>query len=148
MNTCPVYRRSGGLSYGATYSGPIGVITDPGLNLSKYRELPFHSTLCGSCTEVCPVKIDISDQIYKWRRVVAEKGLMRVSKAVGMSALGKVLPHPELFHAGEAAAASALAHTPRFLLYNALNPWGKHREMPAPAPQTFRQWYIANRRAK
>src|SRR5215813_3895935 len=93
MNTCPVYRRSGGLSYGATYSGPIGVITDPGLNLSKYRELPFHSTLCGSCTEVCPVKIDISDQIYKWRRVVAEKGLMRVSKAVGMSALGKVLPH-------------------------------------------------------
>lgn len=148
MNTCPVYRRSGGLSYGATYSGPIGVITDPGLNLSKYRELPFHSTLCGSCTEVCPVKIDISDQIYKWRRVVAEKGLMRVSKAVGMSALGKVLPHPELFHAGEAAAESALAHTPRFLLYNALNPWGKHREMPAPAPQTFRQWYIANRRAK
>ena len=73
MNTCPVYRRSGGLSYGATYSGPIGVILDPGFDLSKYRELPFHSSLCGSCTEVCPVKIDISDQIYKWRRVVAAK---------------------------------------------------------------------------
>ena len=70
MNTCPVYRRAGGLSYGATYSGPIGVILDPGFDLRKYRELPFHSSLCGSCTEVCPVKIDISDQIYKWRRVV------------------------------------------------------------------------------
>jgi L-lactate dehydrogenase complex protein LldF len=48
MNTCPVYRRGGGLSYGATYSGPIGVILDPGFDLSKYRELPFHSSLCGS----------------------------------------------------------------------------------------------------
>ena len=148
MNTCPVYRRSGGLSYGATYSGPIGVILDPGFDLSKYRELPFHSSLCGSCSEVCPVKIDISDQIYKWRRVVAQKGLLRVTKAVGMSVLGKTLAHPDLFHAGEFAAESALAHLPRFLLYNSLNPWGKHREMPAAAPQTFRQWYIENRRTK
>src|SRR5262249_43000165 len=82
MNTCPVYRRGGGLSYGATYSGPIGVILDPGFDLRKYRELPFHSSLCGSCTEVCPVKIDISEQIYKWRRVVAAKGLLPISKRV------------------------------------------------------------------
>jgi len=74
MNTCPVYRRSGGLAYGATYSGPIGVILDPTFDEFKYRELPFHSTLCGSCSEVCPVKIDISDQILKWRRVMAKKG--------------------------------------------------------------------------
>jgi L-lactate dehydrogenase complex protein LldF len=83
MNTCPVYRRAGGLSYGATYAGPIGVILDPGFDLSKYRELPFHSSLCGSCTEVCPVKIDISDQIYKWRRVVAARGLLRLTKKGG-----------------------------------------------------------------
>jgi L-lactate dehydrogenase complex protein LldF len=146
MNTCPVYRRAGGLSYGATYSGPIGVILDPGPDLEKYRELLFHSSLCGSCTEVCPDKIDISDQIYKWRRVVADKGLLRISKRVGMSALGAVLARPALFHAAEAAGASAVPELPRFVLYNPLNPWGKHREMPPMARQTFRQWYLANRR--
>ena len=58
MNTCPVYRRSGGLSYGATYSGPIGLIIDPTFNAHKYSNLPFVSTLNGSCSNVCPVKIN------------------------------------------------------------------------------------------
>jgi L-lactate dehydrogenase complex protein LldF len=88
MNACPVYRRAGGLSYGATYSGPIRVILDPGVNLEKYRELPFHSSLCGSCSQVCPVQINIADQIYKLRREVAEKGLLKLSKKVSMSAIG------------------------------------------------------------
>jgi L-lactate dehydrogenase complex protein LldF len=145
MNTCPVYRRGGGLSYGATYSGPIGVILDPGFDLSKYRELPFHSSLCGSCTEVCPVKIDISDQIYRWRRVVAARGMLRLSKKVGMSALGTTLAHPAAFHAAESVGEAALEHLPRFLLYNPLNPWGKRRELPAVPRQTFRQWYLENR---
>lgn len=145
MNTCPVYRRGGGLSYGATYSGPIGVILDPGFNLEKYRELPFHSSLCGSCSQVCPVKIDIADQIYKWRRVVAEKGMLRITKQVGMSAVGAVLSRPALYHGAEAIAEAALPHTPRFLLYNPLNPWGKHREVPSAPGHTFRQWYLKNR---
>jgi L-lactate dehydrogenase complex protein LldF len=148
MNTCPVYRRSGGLSYGATYSGPIGVILDPGFNLNKYRELPFHSSLCGSCTQVCPVKIDIADQIYKWRRVVSEKGMLKLSKKVGMSAIGAVLSHPSLVHAAESVAEKTLPHVPRFLLYNELNPWGKHREVPAAPGHTFRQWYLENRSQK
>ena len=71
MNTCPVYRRSGGLSYGATYSGPIGVIIDPTFNLRKYSSLPFASTLNGSCTSVCPVRINIHEQIYKWRQIIS-----------------------------------------------------------------------------
>jgi L-lactate dehydrogenase complex protein LldF len=94
---------------------------------------------------VCPVKIDISDQIYKWRRVVAARGLLKLTKRVGMSALGETLAHPELFHAAESAGESALEHLPRFLLYNPLNPWGKHRELPAVPKQTFRQWYLENR---
>jgi len=146
MNTCPVYRRGGGLSYGATYSGPIGVILDPRFNLSKYRELPYHSSLCGSCTEVCPVKIDISEQIYQWRRVVAGKGLLSMTKTVGMSALGTALSNPSLVHTGESVAVAVLPHLPRFLLYNPLNPWGKHREIPAAPKQTFRKWYLEKRR--
>ena len=73
MNTCPVYRRSGGLSYGATYSGPIGIIIDPAFDIRKYSNLPYASTLNGSCTNVCPVKINIHEQIYKWRQVMAER---------------------------------------------------------------------------
>jgi L-lactate dehydrogenase complex protein LldF len=148
MNTCPVYRRSSGLSYGATYSGPIGVILDPGLDPRRYRELPYHSSLCGSCTEVCPVKIDISDQIYKWRRVMAAAALLKPVERVGMNVLGKTLAHPSLFHGAESMAKSALAHLPRPLLYNRLNAWGRHRDLPAPPRQTFRQWYLENRRRK
>jgi L-lactate dehydrogenase complex protein LldF len=95
---------------------------------------------------VCPVKIDISDQIYKWRRVVAAQGLLRLSKKVGMSALGMTLAHPVAFRAAESVGEAALEHLPRFLLYNPLNPWGRHRELPAVPKQTFRQWYLENRR--
>ena len=98
MNTCPVYRRSGGLSYGATYSGPIGVIIDPTYNLRKYSTLPFASTLNGSCTAVCPVRIDIHDQIYKWRKVIAERNAAAVRQEAGdedgRQAAGQPAPVP------------------------------------------------------
>jgi L-lactate dehydrogenase complex protein LldF len=145
MNTCPVYRRGGGLSYGAIYSGPIGIILDPVYDEKKYRELPYHSSMCGSCSEVCPVKIDISDQIYKWRRVVAAKGLLPTGKALGMKALGATLAHPTLFRVAESIGEAAIKHLPRALVYNPLNAWGRHREMPAVPKQTFRQWYVEHR---
>ena len=95
MNTCPVYRRSGGLSYGSTYSGPIGVIIDPTFNLRKYSSLPFASTLNGSCTSVCPVKINIHEQIYKWRQIIAERHQLPMVKKEAMRVAGKVLSQPE-----------------------------------------------------
>jgi L-lactate dehydrogenase complex protein LldF len=147
MNTCPVYRRSGGLAYGATYSGPIGVILDPTFDEFKYSELPFHSTLCGSCSEVCPVKIDISDQILKWRRVMAGKGYLPLAKRASFAIAGHVFGHPEEYQAMGKVAATALKYAPEFLLYNnALNPWGRDRELPEMAKQNFREWYVANRR--
>ena len=94
MNTCPVYRRSGGLSYGSTYSGPIGVIIDPTFNLRKYSSLPFASTLNGSCTSVCPVKINIHEQIYKWRQIIAERHQLPMVKKEAMRVAGKVLASP------------------------------------------------------
>ena len=109
------------------------------------RELPFHSSLCGSYSQVCPVKIDISDQIYKWRRVVASKGLLKIAKKVGMSALGATLAHEKSFRAAETLGEQALEHLPRTLLYNPLNPWGKHHEMPAVPRATFHRRYLENR---
>jgi L-lactate dehydrogenase complex protein LldF len=146
MNTCPVYRRSGGLAYGATYSGPIGVILDPTFDEFKYSELPFHSTLCGSCSEVCPVKIDISDQIYKWRRVMAEKGYLPLVKRASFQIAGHVFGNPEEYRALTKIVEPAMKYAPDFLLYNKeLNPWGRDRELPQLAKQSFREWYLANR---
>ena len=145
MNTCPVYRRSGGLSYGATYSGPIGVIIDPTFNMRKYSNLPFASTLNGSCTNVCPVKINIHEQIYKWRQIIAEHNQLPFVKKEMMRIAGKVLADPKLYRAAISAAGLAIEHLPRFAIYNWLNPWGRQREIPEAPQQTFRGWYIEHR---
>jgi L-lactate dehydrogenase complex protein LldF len=145
MNTCPVYRRSGGLSYGATYSGPIGVIIDPTFNLRKYSSLPFASTLNGSCTSVCPVKIDIHEQIYKWRQIIAERHQLPMVKKEAMRVAGTVLASPKLYRAAVEAAAAGLEHLPRFIVYNPFNAWGRQREVPTAPASTFRQWYVTHR---
>ncbi len=145
MNTCPVYRRSGGLSYGSTYSGPIGVIIDPTFNLRKYSSLPFASTLNGSCTSVCPVKINIHEQIYKWREIIAKRHQLPMVKGEAMRVAGKVLASPKLYRAAVEAAAAGLEHLPRALVYNPFNAWGRQREVPSAPASTFRQWYVKNR---
>ena len=145
MNTCPVYRRSGGLSYGATYSGPIGVIIDPTFNLRKFSALPFASTLNGSCTSVCPVKINIHEQIYKWRQVIAERHQLPFVKKEAMQIAGKILSSPKLYRAAVGAAGVGVDYLPRFMLYNRANAWGRQREVPDAPASTFRQWYLKNR---
>ena len=134
MNTCPVYRRSGGLSYGATYSGPIGVIIDPTFNLRKYSSLPFASTLNGSCTSVCPVKINIHEQIYKWRQIIAERHQLPFVKQEAMQVAGKVLSNPKLYRAAVETAGAGIEHLPRFMMYSRFNAWGRQREVPAAPP--------------
>ena len=79
LYNCPVYRRVGGWAYGWVYSGPIGAILTPQLiGLEKAGKLPFASSLCGLCGEVCPVKIDIPHQLVHLRhRAVNEPSPMR-----------------------------------------------------------------------
>jgi len=89
MNTCPVYRRSAGLSYGSTYMGPMGIIMMPTFDIRRYSELPFSSTLNGSCTNVCPVKINIHEQVYAWREVMEEKH--QISYLYGWNRVSPVL---------------------------------------------------------
>jgi L-lactate dehydrogenase complex protein LldF len=145
MNTCPVYRRSGGLSYGATYSGPIGLIIDPTFNAHKYSNLPFASTLNGSCSNVCPVKINIHEQIYAWRRELVSRHETPLAKRAAMKAAGALLSHPAAYRAAVATANVALAHLPSFVLYNGLNAWGRRRDLPHAPKHTFHAWYEANR---
>ena len=96
---------------------------------------------------MCPVKIDISEQILKWRRVMASKGSLPLAKRLSFAIAGHVFGHPGEYHALQRTAAPALHHAPHFLLYNqTLNPWGRERDIPQLAKQTFREWYLAHRR--
>jgi len=145
INTCPVYRRSGGHSYGYILPGPIGSIVSPGKDLKEHRFLPFASSLCGSCSDVCPVKIDIHAQLYRWRQVVVDAGLLSFSKRQAMRFAGWLFGHPACYRWAGRLARKALHMTPRFIVYSRLNPWGRARELPEPPRQSFRDWYIQNR---
>ncbi len=145
MNTCPVYRRSGGLSYGFTYSGPIGLVIDPTFDKHKFSNLPFASTLNGSCTNVCPTKINLHEQIQAWREVMAKDHEVPFAKKTAMRAAGVVLGSPRLYRAAIASADSALRHLPRFATYSRLNAWGRGRDNPEPPRETFHLWWAKNR---
>jgi L-lactate dehydrogenase complex protein LldF len=145
MNTCPVYRRSGGHSYHNAVAGPIGSILAPNLDMTKNADLPFASTLCGSCSNVCPVKIDIHDQLYKWRQVLVKGGHVPKSKEIGVKAMSFVLSQPRFYQWSGKLGRSVMRSMP-FVVNNGLNPWYKQREMPEPPKESFRDWYIRNRR--
>jgi L-lactate dehydrogenase complex protein LldF len=145
MNTCPVYRRSGGHSYHTAIAGPIGSILAPNLDMEKYKDLPFASTLCGSCTNVCPVKIDIHQQLYKWRQVIVKNGYTDKLKTVAMQGMAYALSSPKAFDLAGKSFRLALKYIP-FAINNSLNPWFKQREMPEAPDTSFKKWYSQNRR--
>jgi L-lactate dehydrogenase complex protein LldF len=141
MNTCPVYRRSGGYSYHSTVPGPIGSILAPSRDPQTYYSLPHACSLCGSCTDVCPVKIDIHHQLLTWRREIAVAGHLPWTKRMGMKLMSQMMRRPWLFRTLGAFGRFALRWSPRFLVYNRLNPWGKQRDLPPAPKKTFQQMY-------
>jgi L-lactate dehydrogenase complex protein LldF len=145
FNTCPVYRRSGGHSYHTAVAGPIGSILSPNLDMKKYADLPFASTLCGSCSNVCPVKIDIHDQLYKWRQVIVQEGYAPAAKKMAMKTMTWVLSNPSVYHTAGKAGRWFMLNAP-FTVKNGLNPWWKGRDMPEVPKESFGQWYKRNRK--
>ncbi|GAB5520285.1 MAG: lactate utilization protein B [Rhodothermales bacterium] len=145
MNTCPIYRRSGGHSYGSTVPGPIGSILTPGFDLKKYSSLPFASTLCGSCSEVCPVKIDIHDQLYRWRQEVTQAGHVAPSKRRAMQWMSRLFASPARYRWAGKLMRKSLRWLPKALTHNRLNVWTRQRDLPEPPAQSFREWYQQHR---
>lgn len=145
MNTCPVYRRSGGHSYHNAVAGPIGSILAPNFDMRKNADLPFASTLCGSCSNVCPVKIDIHDQLYKWRQVLAKEGHTPKAKTAAMKVMAVTLSKPGIFTVAGKMGRIVMRNVPG-LVNNKLNPWFKQREMPEAPKESFREWYQKNRK--
>lgn len=145
LNTCPVYRRSGGHSYHSAIAGPIGSILAPNLDMSANADLPFASTLCGSCSNVCPVKIDIHQQLYKWRQVLVQDGHVSGTKEAGVKAMTFALSRSGIYRFAGKAGRMALRYLP-FLVNNRLNPWYKQRDLPEPPKESFIEWYKNNRK--
>ncbi len=144
MNTCPVYRRSGGYSYSNTVPGPIGSILGPARDPKANSTLPFACSLCGSCTDVCPVKIDMHHQLLTWRKEIRVKGFLPFSKRLSMKMMSWMMQAPRLYKLGGKMARWIVPKLPRFLLYNRLNDWGKQRELPEFPKQSFREWMKQN----
>ena len=141
MNTCPVYRRSGGHSYEAVVPGPIGSILSPAQDAKKHASLPHACSLCGSCTDVCPVKIDIHHQLLTWRKEIVARGLLPLPKRMAMKLMSMVLRRPWLYEFAGGMARKLVPWMPRWMVYNPLNGWGKQRDLPEFPKQSFRELY-------
>jgi len=141
MNTCPVYRRSGGHSYGVTVPGPIGSVLAPSVDARKHAGLPFASSLCGSCTDVCPVKIDLHHQLLAWRSELAREGFAPRWKRLAAKIGALVLRSTWLYRLSGWLARRVVPRLPRALVYSRLNAWGLGRELPEMPRDSFRaQW--------
>ncbi len=143
FNTCPVYRRSGGHSYHTAVAGPIGSILNPNLDMKANSDLPFASTLCGSCTNVCPVKINIHEQLWKWRQEIVKNGYVDSGKKIGMKGMAVLFSYTSLYRFTGKMGRWVMRVFP-FVTNNKLNVWYNQREMPTPPKESFRDWYVKN----
>jgi L-lactate dehydrogenase complex protein LldF len=143
LNVCPVYERTGGHAYESIYPGPIGAILTPQLRgLDQAPTLPWASSLCGACYEVCPVKIDIPSILVHLRgRVVRETKAEGLPERAAMGAMARVFASRRTYE-----AAQRMAKLGRGPLANAaLRPWTRSRELPQVPSQTFRDWWREQR---
>jgi L-lactate dehydrogenase complex protein LldF len=149
LNVCPVYSRTGGHAYESVYPGPIGAILTPQLKrLEGSRSLPWASSLCGACYEVCPVKIDIPSVLVHLRGKVVDAGRGRPSaEGVAMRALARVFGERRRFErAQRLARAGQWPLVRRGRIQRVPGPlagWTATRDLPPVPEQTFREWWRA-----
>jgi L-lactate dehydrogenase complex protein LldF len=148
LNTCPVYRRSGGHSYGVAVAGPIGSVLAPARDAARHASLPYACSLCGSCSDVCPVKIPLHHQLLAWRGELTARGVGGAGRRALARAARLVLERPALFAlAGGVARALGRALPARWLAPLAA-PWTRGRELPPLPRESFRSLYARRRRAR
>ena len=143
MNTCPVYRRSGGHSYEYVIPGPIGSILGSAKDPQKHNSLPFACTLCASCTNVCPVKIDLDSQLYSLRQDLANANLIDSKKKMAMKVSSWLMSKPTLFDVAGKIARVVVPKLPKSIIYNKSNVWGKQRDIPNMPQKSFKEMFKA-----
>jgi L-lactate dehydrogenase complex protein LldF len=144
LNVCPVYSRVGGHAYESVYPGPIGAILTPQLRgLEQAPTLPWASSLCGACYEVCPVKIDIPTVLVHLRgRVVREAKGRWSPERVAMDGLARVFASRARYERAQRLARLGNGPLGRALLLpTPLSGWTAMRDLPAVPRQSFREWW-------
>jgi L-lactate dehydrogenase complex protein LldF len=147
LNVCPVYERTGGHAYESVYPGPIGAILTPQLlGLGEAGSLPYASSLCGACYEVCPVKIDIPEVLVHLRgRVVSETPQPRAER-LAMRLLAWVFRSQRRFALAQRLGrlgGRPFVRDGRIASLPALGQWTRTRDLPPVAKQTFRDWWAS-----
>jgi L-lactate dehydrogenase complex protein LldF len=152
LNVCPVYERTGGHAYGSVYPGPIGAILNPllkgigqpGPEGEQVDSLPYASTLCGACFEVCPVRIDIPSVLVDQRAKVvdAHRGLAKGHRAEAIAFKGAqvALSDAKKLGFGERFTRAGLGIARRFGLPG-VRQWTGARDLPPAPPESFRAWW-------
>jgi len=137
LNACPVYKNIGGHSYNTTYSGPIGSVITPHLKgIQDYKHLSFASSLCGSCTDVCPLKIPIHELLLNNRNESVELGFTSSGEKISMSSMKRFLSkrkRMDMFN-------PKLKNIGMQMIFK--NAWGSRRELPKFAKKSFREMWV------
>ncbi len=153
MNTCPVYRQTGGHAYGSVYAGPIGAILTPQLeHMQHAQSLPYASSLCAACYEVCPVKINIPEVLIELRAQVVNQERRQPRRwfdpmYLGMKAANFVFGERMRASGSRSvsaasACASLQAKMDGFAVFPSLGArWTMSRDLRALPEESFRDWW-------
>jgi L-lactate dehydrogenase complex protein LldF len=139
LNACPIYKNIGGHSYGTTYSGPIGSVITPHLKeLQDWKHLSYASSLCGNCTEVCAVKINLHELLLENRYEAVEKGYTTWSERVAWKVWKRASLSRGLMNMGSQKMKN-------WVVNKAFKAWTAHRDTLDFAPKTFNEQWRARR---
>ncbi len=153
LNICPVYARTGGHAYSSVYPGPIGAILTPQLlGLDRAKTLPYASTLCGACYEVCPVKINIPQGLLHLRGEITQRAGPLDPEAVVMRQLANIFASPRRYERAQRLGQVGQ----RFFIHDGsisrlpgiLSGWSQARDLAPLPPQTFRAWWREHHSAR
>lgn len=143
LNVCPVYKSIGGHAYGTTYSGPIGSVITPWMRgMKDFKHLSFASSLCGSCTEVCPVKINLHEQLLYNRSDSVKEGFANRSDKTVMFAFKTAMRNRKYIDMLSGKNKNKLLR--KFFAAS----WGPRRALPEVAPKSFKQLWDERREGK
>ncbi|HEX6301861.1 MAG TPA: LutB/LldF family L-lactate oxidation iron-sulfur protein [Acidimicrobiia bacterium] len=150
LNACPVFRTAGGHAYGSVYSGPFGSIVTPGLHgMDPWWDLPFASTLCGACEEVCPVRIQIPKMLLQLRQQAASEGRLPGWLQTGIVRYARTTVDPSRWARAKrwAFRLTGLIATGGWIrrMPGPGRGWTSSRDLPRPAKESFNEWWRTNR---
>jgi L-lactate dehydrogenase complex protein LldF len=151
LNVCPVYERTGGHAYGSVYPGPIGAILNPlleGVGSDPQTDsLPYASSLCGACFEVCPVRIDIPSVLVDLRAQVvdAHRGGVPSAEALAFKGAAVALSDARKLGLGERLAGPGLRAARGLAGLPGVRRWASARDLPPGPRESFRAWWQRTR---